>query len=73
MAHCAAQCGLGLYPSTAKFLVAPGILTLMPSSSEAAITWHPSLDLHPDCRSTQKIAGLRFAMMPRWLYNNAAQ
>ena len=39
------QCGLGLYPSTAKFLVAPGIRTLMPSSSGAAMTWQPSLDL----------------------------
>ena len=39
------QCGLGLYPSTAKFRVAPGIRILMPSSSFAAITWQPSRDL----------------------------
>ena len=64
-AQCAAQCGLGLYPSTAKFLVAPGILTSMPFSSEAAITWHPSLDLHAECCSIQEIAGRCFAVMPR--------
>ncbi len=40
------QCGLGLYPSTAKLRVAPGILTFIPSMSLAAITWQPSLDLH---------------------------
>lgn len=33
------------YPSTAKFLVALGILTLSPSSSLLAIIWQPNRDL----------------------------
>jgi hypothetical protein len=40
-----AQCGLGLKPSTAMFLVAPGMRTTRPSSSLLATTWQPSRDL----------------------------
>lgn len=52
------QCGLGTNPSTAKFRVAFGRESTMPSSSFAAMTWHPSLDVsvRPNARSSMSFS-----------------
>lgn len=48
------QCGLGLYPSTARLRVAFGIVTVIPSRASVSRTWHPNRDVsvRPKARSS---------------------
>ena len=52
------QCGFGTNPSTAKLRVAFGSATTIPSTSLAAMTWHPSLEVsrRPKARSNMSFS-----------------